>query len=137
MKGKIAIAIQKPTKTKNHYLLKEVIADLNISEDQILKLNKVVDKVFREQDGDVPRMIKAIPLETSDPIEISFLSYALAYEMVEFSFERAIPDMLKEAMSTGANIAIEQIQKGSPEVMQESPGPVMAPVNSPADRMYG
>jgi hypothetical protein len=50
---------------------------------------------------------------------------------------QAIPDLVKDAISTGAQIAMREIeQRGSPEAMPESPSPIMAPGNEP-ERMYG
>ncbi|MCK9593942.1 MAG: hypothetical protein M0Q91_18225 [Methanoregula sp.] len=132
----IGIKSLKPERSDNHYLINEVIADLGISNDQILKLNRIVDKLYHEIGGDVPKLMRAIPGETSDPVEIAFLNYALAYDLVEHSFMEAIPVLVKEAINTGAQIAMQEIQRGSPEAMPESPSPIMAPGNEP-ERMYG
>jgi hypothetical protein len=74
----IGIKSLKPERSDNHYLITEVIADLGISSDQILKMNKIVDKLYHEIGVDVPKLMKAIPNETSDPVEIAFLNYSLA-----------------------------------------------------------
>jgi hypothetical protein len=133
----IGIKSLKPERSDNHYLINEVIADLGISNDQILKMNKIVEKLYQDNGNNVPSMMRAIPNETSDPVEIAFLNYSLAFELVEYNFMQAIPVLVKEAVNAGANIAMKEIQRGSPEAMQESPIPITAPDPAPADRMYG
>jgi hypothetical protein len=143
MKGTIAVQIPKNLEEppEAHGTVKDVCDVLKIEIGDLKGIFERAETIAESAHGRVDKTLESYLRDIKDPRELILLSYTLGKAVTSSTYDGEMPEIVKQAMQAGAQIAMQHI---SAAVQQPGPGPagntepdVM--IQSPGEdlRMYG
>lgn len=121
----IGIKLKKPNKTRDHSSREEVMSSFNMDDhDRQIVYSKIIEEVYQATNGDIPAGIRLFAEKIKDPADLGAMMYLIGQQIAEDRILHEIPDVIKEAMKAGAQIAMHQMS-ADPEAPEnlEIPAP--------------